>query len=253
MEEIKWLNKNRIVDLHAHIVPGIDDGARDIDEAIAMIKMEISQGVTDIFCTSHNGYSLQDGNEYREKFSLLQDAVKRENLNVNLYQGCEVLCASDYIDEIVYGLEIGAFPTLNGTRYVLTELYPDCRPSEALTIVRTLVYNGYEPIIAHMERYVNITGPMVQLLVNYGALIQVNAYSLREESSQARKETARDLLKNNQIHFLGSDAHRLTHRPPNLRSGIEYINKTVDNYYTSDILFNNASKYIFGENTASDK
>ena len=64
MEKTKLFNKNRIVDLHAHIVPGFDDGARDIDEAIAMIKMEIAQGVTDIFCTSHNGYSLQDGNEY---------------------------------------------------------------------------------------------------------------------------------------------------------------------------------------------
>ena len=253
MEEIKWLNKNRIVDLHAHIVPGFDDGARDIDEAIAMIKMEIEQGVTDIFCTSHNGYSLQDGNEYREKFYLLQEAVKRENLNVNLYQGCEVLCASDYIDEIVYGLEIGAFPTLNGTRYVLTELYPDCRPTEALTIIRTLLDSGYKPIIAHMERNYNITGPMVSLLINSGALIQVNAYSLGEETSPIRKDIARTLLKEKQVHFIGSDAHRLTHRPPNLKSGIEYINKTVDNFYASDILFNNASKYILSENTASVK
>lgn len=233
-----------IVDLHMHIVPGVDDGSRTIEESLEMLKLSEEQGVTDVFCTSHNGYSLDEGKFYIDSFFQLKDAAQNEGLNIRLHKGCEILCAGEYMDDILYGLEIGAFATLGNSKYVLTELYPDARPSEALLIIDALKKKGYKPIIAHMERNYNITGIMVGTLIESGALIQVNAHSFVDENNDTYKTRARDLLKNRYIHFIGSDAHRLDHRPPSLTSGINYIMENADEKYASDILTANANSIL---------
>lgn len=225
-----------ILDLHMHVVPGIDDGARSIEEAIEMLRISAQQGITDIFCTSHNGYSLEDGERYTEQLAILRDEAKSVGINIQLHRGCEILCAGEYIDDIIYGLNIGAFATLGNSKYVLTEFYSDARPSEALTIIAALTGNGYKPIIAHMERNYNITGIMVNTLIMSGALIQVNAYSFVEEKDEQTKMRARELLKNKYVHFIGSDAHRIDHRPPMMSSGMQYIIENTDNKYAAKIL-----------------
>lgn len=83
-----------------------------------------------------------------------------EGINIRLHKGCEVLCAGEYMEDIIYGLEIEAFTTLGDSKYVLIELYSDVRPTETLQIIFELKKNGYIPIIAHMERNFNITGIM---------------------------------------------------------------------------------------------
>lgn len=233
-----------IVDLHMHIVPEIDDGSQTIEESLNMLKLSVQQGVTDIFCTSHNGYSIDDGTRYIDSFNHLKDAAQNAGIDIRLHKGCEILCAGDYMDDILYGLEIGAFSTLGNSQYVLTELYPDARPSEALLIIDSLKQKGYKPIIAHMERNYNITGVMVGTLIQSGAMMQVNTHSFVDENNEEIKMRARELLKNKYIHFIGSDAHRIDHRPPNLSSGIKYIMENTDERYASDILCNNAECII---------
>jgi len=232
---------NKIVDLHMHIVPSIDDGSRSTNESLKMLKLATNQGVTDVFCTSHNGYCIEDGKRYLTSFLRLQEAVIEEKINVRLHKGCEILCACNYIDDIIYGLDIGAFSTLGNSKYVLIELYPDAKPSEALTIVKTLTANGYKPIIAHMERNYNITSLMVRLMIQSGALIQVNTFSFADELDEEIRKRARELLRNKYVHFIGSDAHRMDHRPPNIASGIKYITENADSEYASQILSTNIS------------
>ena len=227
----------RICDLHMHIVPGIDDGSRSLDESIEMLKLSAEQGVTDVFCTSHNGYSIEDGERYIEAFEKLK--LTASEINIRLHKGCEVLCAGEYIDDIVYGLDIGAFSTLGDTKYVLTELYSDTRPSEALQIINTLKKNGYNPIIAHMERNYNITGIMVNTLIQSGAMIQINAHSLFDYDNGIRAR-ARELLDRRYVHFIGSDAHRIDHRPPSIAEGAKYIIDNTDIEYASKILSGNS-------------
>ena len=139
---------NEIVDLHMHVVPGIDDGSRSIEESLQMLKCAAEQGVTDVFCTSHNGYCQDDGERYLASFFRLKDAVTEAKINVRIHKGCEILCAGEYIDDIIYGLDIGAFSTLGNSNHVLAELYQDAKPSEALTIVhgrpsRCLPWRGW--------------------------------------------------------------------------------------------------------------
>ena len=233
---------NGIVDLHMHVVPGIDDGSQSIEESLQMLKLAAEQGVTDVFCTSHNGYCQEDGERYLTSFLRLQDAVSQAKSNVQIHKGCEILCAGEYIDDIIYGLDIGAFSTLGNSKCVLAELYSDTKPSEALAIIKKLTDNGYKPIIAHMERNYNITSLMVRLLIQSGALIQVNVFSFVDEADDEIGERARELLRNQHVHFIGSDAHRIDHRPPKISGGIQYILDNVDEEYAAEILRENAKR-----------
>jgi protein-tyrosine phosphatase len=233
-----------VVDLHIHVVPDVDDGSRNINESLEMLELAEKQGVTDVFCTTHNGYSAEDREEYDKAFELLQQAVKEAEIDVKLHKGCEILCAAQYIDDIIYGLDEGIFPTLGNTKYVLTELYPDAKPSEAIQIIKELVEHGYHPIIAHMERNFNITGAMVGVLIQNGAMIQVNAFSFQDESDEEYQRRAKELLSNRYVHFIGSDAHRINHRPPKVDSGIQYILNNIELEYAKDILYENARKHL---------
>lgn len=237
----KYEPTHKIVDLHMHVVPGYDDGAETIEESLEMLKLDESQGVTEVFCTSHNGYSKEDGEQYRASFDLLVKAVSAANINIKLHKGCEVRCATEYINDIVYGLDNGIFAMLGNSKYVLTELYPDAKPSEALSIVKILTAHGYKPIIAHMERNYNITGIMVHLLIQSGALIQVNAHSFVEETDVEIRDRARELLRNQYIHFIGSDAHRMDYRPPRIGAGVQYIFENSDVEYATQIINGNLS------------
>ena len=233
-----------VVDLHMHVVPDVDDGARDVYESIELLELAEKQGVTDVFCTSHNGYSVEDGEAYQKAFDTLKAEAEEAGIEIRLHKGCEVLCAAEYIDEIIYGLDEGIFSTLGETKYVLTELYMDTKPSEAIQIIKALKEHGYKPIIAHMERNFNITGPMVGMLINCGALIQVNAFSFADEEDEGFRKRARDLLNNRYVHFIGSDGHRQNHRPPKVDNGIQYILENTNLDYALEILHGNAKKLL---------
>lgn len=174
----------------------------------------------------------------------MKQKVEQSPLTIRIHKGCEVLCAGEYIDDILYGLEIGMFSTLGDSKCVLTELYSDTKPSEAIHIINALKKNGYSPIIAHMERNYNITGRMVGLLIAAGAMIQVNAISFAEETDTEIKERAKELLRNRYVHFVGSDSHRIDHRPPTVAQGVQYILDNTDEEYSNAILFGNAGELL---------
>ena len=227
-----------------HVVPDVDDGSRNVYESLDMLELAEKQGITDIFCTSHNGYSVEDGEEYTKDFQLLQQAVEEADIDIKLHKGCEVLCAGQYMEDIIYGLNEGIFPTLGNTKYVLTELYPDAKPSEALQIIKALTEYGYHPIIAHMERNFNITGAMVSVLIQNGALIQINAISFHNEADEQYQQRAKELLANRYVHFIGSDAHRINHRAAKIDTGIQYVLHNTEEEYAKDILYRNAQKFL---------
>ena len=234
----------RIVDLHMHVVPKYDDGSRSIEESIEMIKCSIRQGVTDIFCTSHNACCEEDIIIYNNHFEQLKKVVANKFSNIRLYKGCEVLCSDEDINEIIQYLNLGIFPTLGGSKFVLTEFYPDARLSEATVIIQKLIRAGYKPIIAHMERNIKLVGQAVSFLISLGAYIQVNAFSFSNECSEIWRKSAKLMLDHKQIHFIGSDSHGIIHRPPKLIDGINYIVSNTEGIYASEILYRNAENLL---------
>lgn len=213
--------KRSITDIHMHIIPGVDDGAIDFKMSLEMIEEAYKQGVRNIFCTSHNVYEKEDIERYKSKFFMLKKMSESLYHDLNLFMGCELLCAGEYMEDILYGLEVGVFLPLGDSKFVLIELYPDATPQEAELIVESMIGAGWKPILAHAERYPALfEGQILQELINLGAMIQVNLYSLEEEINESVKERARHLVNNRLAHFVGSDSHRTNYRPPEYETGI---------------------------------
>ena len=240
-----WNVDYPIVDLHTHIIPWYDDGPNTYEESLKMIDMEYDQGIRHVFCTSHNGYTPEDIKDYLGKFHLLQRMVKSKYPDMELHTGTEILCAGMYIDDIVYGLENGAFLPLAKTRYVLVELFGNVTIDEANKVISTLQANNWHPVLAHAERYPALfEGAFISELISRGCLIQVNAHSLVNDTNEERKSRARWLLKNGLMHFIGSDSHNLDPRVPNISSVIDYLHAMVEPEYIKKILFENYINYL---------
>lgn len=236
----------KITDLHMHIVPGVDDGSLNMSMSLDMLEIAYEQGVRDIFCTSHNVYSEEEITRYKSQFMMLQMMAKSRFPEFKLHMGCELLCAGEYIDDILYGLEIGVFLPLGNSKYVLTELYQDTTPEEATVVVNALLAAGWKPVLAHVERYSALFdgAALKKLIINLGAMIQVNLYSLEEENNEDIKERARYLADNHLVHFVGSDSHRINHRSPKYEAGVRYLQTHCDEEYVEELCFKNADNLI---------
>ena len=228
-----------------HVVPKVDDGAANMSMAHDMLQMAYKQGVRDIFCTSHNAYDSDEIKYYHKQLTILRRTAKSKFPDLELHAGCELLCSSNYIDDILHGLESGIYLPLGNSKYVLTELYTDTTPTEAKQIVWALIDSGWKPILAHAERYSNLfDGITIHELINIGAKIQINLYSLDEERKTDIKERARYLVLNQHAHFVGSDAHRFNHRPPNIHSGIDFLYENCDKIFAEQICYKNAEHFL---------
>ena len=228
-----------------HVVPSVDDGSLNISMSLDMLMVAYEQGVREIYCTSHNVYDKEEVDRYKAQFMMLQLMAKSRFPDLKLHTGCELLCAGEYIDDIIYGLEIGVFLPLGNSKCVLTELYPDVTPDEAKKVVTSMVGAGWKPILAHTERYPALfDGDTISELIKLGAKIQFNLYSLEEENDENLKQRARYLVENRYAHFIGSDAHRINYRTPKYEVGVQYLIEHCDEEYVEKLCFKNVEEHI---------
>lgn len=234
---------HKVFDIHSHIVPGVDDGSSNFNMSIEMIRQAYEQGVRSIICTSHDSCRVR---EYRINFKNLQNEIKTENIDVNLYCGCEIYCDGYIIDEVINELNNGTILTINGTKYVLVEFDPYETADVIFRCIKAIIAAGYFPILAHVERCFGLSmePKYIPVLQECGCLLQVNAYSFVDESDRLIKDFARKLLSEKIISFIGSDAHRTNHRPYMMSNGINYIYSHCDVEYATDICYKNAKKLL---------
>ncbi len=240
----KWSNleKHEVADLHIHIVPDIDDGAINLEMALDMLKASYEQGVRRMFCTSHNEPRLEYTAYYRTQLATLKELARDSFPELCIYSGNEVYC-EEAVHSVIERLREGTYLTLGDTPYVLCEFNRFQEKDSILRCVTTLKSFGYKPIVAHAERYDTFDDEdFIRKLISSGAFIQINVYSLVEEQRHSYKYRARSMLKSCLVHFIGSDAHRSTHRPPRLLEGVRYIYSTVDKAYADAVCFGNARK-----------
>ncbi len=234
-----------MTDVHMHIIPGIDDGSGSMEESLEEIRMAAAQGVSLIFATPHS-WAIENGHpKMRERFHALQEAVREEQIPVTLALGCEVLCDSDEVEDRIRRVKEGTFPTMGGTKYVLLEFYAHGGSIiDALYCIDQFISAGYTPIIAHAERYDFTTVENVREMKAHGAKIQINAYSVVNESKDSTRRLANALLDEQLVDLVGSDSHRLNHRPPVLKEGITAIRKRFTAEYAEKILSGNAEEWL---------
>lgn len=193
-----------MIDFHSHIIPGIDDGSKNLEETIQMIEEAKKVGFTDIISTSHyiNNYYETNQNDRINYLSQIQSKVN----SINLIIGSEIYVTQD----IVMLIKQQMASTINNTRYALFELPMNNNILELKNIIYSLLENKYVPIIAHPERYSYVKENPNWLIeyIEMGVLFQSNFGSIIGLYGKEAQKTVELLLKNNMIHFLGSDVHR---------------------------------------------
>ena len=240
--------ERNMIDIHMHLVPGVDDGAENMEMALVMMIRAKQQGISQIIATPHSEvfrYSKEGG---KIIFKRLVDAAAKVCPDMKLYLGCEVYCETEIMDQVLESLNSGRYPTMNGTKYVLMEFSQWVYPENTVSCVEALVTAGYKPIIAHMERYKYLQDNMelVDRFRDLGALIQLNAYSLFDEMDNSIKNWARRLVQERKVDFLGTDAHRTYHRPPSAERGLNWLYKNVERDYADAIAWQNAELFLCG-------
>lgn len=228
-----------IWDMHCHILPGVDDGSRNIEDSLKMIEMEMAQGVTRIMLTPHYIVGKTDAALIQKKYVELQEAIKQRNYPVELFLGNELLYNTDMIEE----LRAGRALTLAGTSYVLVEFHIGVSYQRMKQAFQELLMAGYRPILAHMERFecLHYQWERVYELVDMGIYMQANANSFQKEETG---KFLMGLLEEECIHFIGTDSHRPDWRPPQMKAAIEMLQMKLRKEDILQLLAENSNKIL---------
>jgi protein-tyrosine phosphatase len=208
-----------MIDLHNHILPGVDDGAADVSVAIGMAKMAVEEGTTDFACTPHilPGLYHNRGDLIKCAVAELQQVLLREGVLLNLVAGADV----HLVPDLVAGLREGRLLTLADSRYVLIEVPHHVYPSRLVDELFNLTMAGYVPILTHPERlaWINTHYAEIRRLFDGGVWMQITAASLLGKFGRRAQYWSERMLDEGRVHILASDAHDLAKRPVNLRAG----------------------------------
>ncbi len=235
-----------IIDIHCHILPGVDDGAKNEDSMEHMLCLADAEGIEAIIATPH--FTLGEDEKRVEaikmKYDIARSAWKKRGSQKELYLGSELLWGEGVVD----ALEAGKALTMNGTSYVLVEFPSDVGYEYIESAVRKLQYAGYFPIIAHIERYWQLRDrKALRKLVDMGAYLQVNVSVILGNHGFWRKRRIVRWLKEGLIHFVGTDAHSSKTRKPEMKQCVQYLEKKIGIVKTRRILEENPKKVLEGE------
>ncbi|WP_366922152.1 hypothetical protein MFMK1_002593 [Metallumcola ferriviriculae] len=237
-----------MIDIHCHILPGIDDGAKDIDTAVEMLRIAAADGIKEIITTPHYEdirYHPTKA-EIAAKLELIRPEA--EKLGITLYPGMEVYLTP----ETPRDLKEGRLNTLAGSKYLLVEFPFQEIPPYADKVIFEIMLQGIIPVIAHPERNGGIIAYpncLVKLL-DKGVLTQVNGGSLLGCFGQEVGSCAKKLVKHGMVHFLSSDAHSDKRRTPLLSEAVDKL-KEIAGADTAARLLKNSQKLLNNETITS--
>ena len=216
-----------MIDMHLHILPDIDDGPATIEEALALARTLVQEGVHAAIATPHynDEFLRRSAIEIRTAVADMQQVLDRSSIPLHLFAGHEVLIKPGLVEDI----QNGRIATLNGGRYMLLELWNNAWLPETEHVIFELRAFGIVPIIAHPERYHAIQQDPTRLaaLIQQGTLAQVTASSLVGMQGNTTRRCAETLLKRGLIHCIASDAHDLRRRPPSLGPALQRAEKLL--------------------------
>jgi len=216
-----------MIDLHCHILPGLDDGAANLSVSTDMAKAFVADGVSVVACTSHilPGLYHNSGPQIRQATAQLQQHLDREGIPLRLVTGADNHIIPNFVSE----LRLGHLLSLADTRYVLVEPPHHVAPPRLEELFFSLLVAGYVPILTHPERLTWIEShyQSMQRLAHAGIWMQVTAGSLTGAFGRKARYWGERMLDEGYIHILATDAHDVNRRPPNLSQGRELAAKRV--------------------------
>ena len=240
--------ESKLIDIHTHITPYVDDGSSSIEMSLDMLRSEVTQGVNKVFLTPHSfAFETKRPEDVFAKMRKVKESAAAEGIHLQIYQGCEIYTYRNKMEQILQDLQSGKTPSMNGTRYVMAEFHVhEGDIEDAKYCLGRYLEEGWIPIIAHAERYCRTftTVENIRMLKEMGCLVQANYYDLEEEHDDDIRRCAQNLVEAELVDMMGSDAHRIGHRPPKLARGERYIRKNCRAEYAEDMLWRNAEKFL---------
>ena len=234
-----------MLDIHSHILPTVDDGAEDLDEALKILEMMQKDGITDVIATPHfyaDSDNLNDFKTRTEKaYKTLCSAADGKNLP-RVFLGCEVL----YYRYIGTSEAVTEF-CFNGSNYLLLELVNDCITDSFFENLYCLKnQSGIIPIIAHIERYYKDRSfkKLLKFVKSENIPTQVNASSF---FSPHYCKIAEKLIKKGYVTYLATDAHSVDKRPPKMKDALNYISDRLGSECANSLI--NNSKTLLADIT----
>lgn len=208
-----------MVDLHCHILPGIDDGSPDLETSLAMARIAVADGITTMACTPHiyPGMYENTGDGIRRGVAQLQAALDEAGIILRLTCGADAHLSPD----LPAKLRSGDAPSLGDTRYFLLEPPHHVAPPRFAEFVFNLIAAGYVPLITHPERLTWIEDHYATFcaLVEQGAWMQVTSGSLTGRFGDEAQYWGERMLDEGRVHILATDSHGVKRRPPLLAEG----------------------------------
>lgn len=217
---------NGYVDIHSHVLYGVDDGSRSIEMSMDMIEKAYNEGIRVQYATPH--FSLDKrrsagADKIKEHFAILKKKVEEKYPDYKLLLGSELYYEPGMVD----ALKDGRALTMNGSRIVLVEFAFGGHFRDMQEGIKKLTAARYKPIIAHVERYSCLKGNFDRLdeLRELGVMFQLNTENLYDGRLSSNYRNAIKLIKNEYIDYVATDAHNLKSRPPLMKDAMDVIYK----------------------------
>ena len=216
-----------MIDLHSHILPGIDDGAENVDMSIAMARASVANGVSVLACTPHilPGVYNNTGLQIRTAVAKLQQSLDELAIPLRLVAGADVHIAPSLVSAIRSGLVL----TLHDSRYILIELPHHVAPPRADEFFFSMLAAGYVPIFTHPERlsWMHSSYDLLDRLVRSGVWVQITAGALIGSFGKRAQYLSEKMLADGFVHIIASDTHNTQRRPPVLGEAWEAARRLV--------------------------
>lgn len=238
-----------MIDIHSHILYGLDDGAQSLDESIQMAKIAVRDGIKKVVGTPHlfrGDYNSKDLNIVQKIRKELEDELEKQNIPLEIYTGAEVHLSHRLIDEIG---ENKPHLVINNGSYMLLEFPTSHIFSGTKDLFFQLMSEGITPIIAHPERNTVFlrNSDLLYELISMGALVQANSGSFSGIYGSRIREAVDRFLINNFIHFIGTDAHNVRSMPPRLSTTVRKIRERVGEKHAYALVFDNPEAVLASE------
>ncbi len=228
-----------MIDIHTHILFDLDDGCKTIEDSLRTLRNAESVGVTDIICTPH--CSTKRGFDFNKEkliqnYNILQQKIKEENININIYLGSEVDDGRSMFDR----LKNNSCVMLNDTKYILVDF--GFSNTDIDEVLYELIVLGYKPIVAHPERYKDKELNQIKKWKKTGALIQLDVDSLFKGKQTVK--FFKEIIKHQLADFIASDTHGQDDSYTNMKKAYDYVQKKSSLEYAEKLFIHNPLQII---------
>ena len=241
------VTSQRMVDIHHHLLWGLDDGAKDFETSLAMAKAAAADGMTHVVCTPHaNGQYNFDPAANKGKAAELQARLQAEGVALKVGLGCDFHLSYDNI------IEAKANParfSVNGLGYLMVEIPDYGIPPGMTETFYELQLAGLTPVLTHPERNPTLQASQTRLAewMRGGVLVQVTADSVTGKMGRTAEKIAHQLLEKRWVHFLATDAHNVSSRPPRLSQARDLVAKKYGRDYAESLVTGNPRAVFDGK------